>query len=112
MTDWKHGDADRRSHGNTGLSREVGELQAMLQMHLTQQIQLQSRFQDEMRDQRETHQSHLKEIYTKLDTLSGWKDQMTGGMNVAVLIWRAWAGAVTLYIAWQSFIKQALRGQP
>ena len=103
---------DRRSHGNPGLSGDVGELRGILQQHLTQQMQLWSRFQDEMRDQREAHERHVKEIYTKLDDLSGWKDQMTGGMKVAAIIWRAWASAVTLYIAWQSVIKQALRGQP
>lgn len=112
MPEWRHGDPDRRSHSNPGLSADVGELRGVLQQHLTQQMQLWARYHDELRDQRERHEAHLKEINTRLEAVIGWKNEMTGGMRVGVLIWRAWAGAVTLYIAWQGYIKSALAGKP
>ena len=112
MTAWNPGDPDRRSHGNPGLSGDVGELRGVLQQHLTQQMQLWSRFQDELREQVHDRDKRFEEVHIKLGNLLDWKAEMTGGMRVAVLIWRAWAGAVTLWIAWQSVIKQALKGGP
>lgn len=111
MTPWQPGDPDRRSHSNPGLSGDVGELRGALNQHLEQQMQLWARYHDELRDQRERHEGHLKEINSRLESVIGWKNEITGGMKVAAVIWRAWAAAVTLYIAWQTYIKMALKGQ-
>ena len=107
MTHWQPGDPERRAHGNPGLSGDVGELRGVLQQHLTQQMQLWSRFQDELREQREAHEKHLLEVKTKLDTVVQWKSEMTGGMKVAAMIWKVWAAAMTLAVAWLAYLKGA-----
>jgi len=108
MADWKTGDADRRSHaGNPGLSGEVGELRATLQMFITQQVQSWASFHDELKDQREKQAEQFTALTTKLDDVISWRNQMTGGMRVAGALWKAWAVGVTLILGWLGYMKGA-----
>ena len=99
---------DRRSRSNPGLSGDVGELRGVLNTHLAQQMELWSRYHDELRQQRETYEKQLQEIKIKVETVAQWKDQMTGGMKVAAFMWKAWAAGVTVVLGWLSY----WRGHP
>ncbi len=102
---WQPSDPDRRSHSNPGLSGDVGELRGVLNTHLTQQMQLWSRFQDELRDQAQVLHKRVDEVNVNLAAISAWKSEMTGGMKVAAIIWRAWVAVMSGTVAWLTYLR-------